>query len=78
MQLRGWNESSDFSSVMKSFCTNTDLSHLFSGGHIGTALAMPATGYLCKYGFAGGWPSVFYVFGKFVLQCVSKNARFSF
>ena len=26
--------------------------------------ALPVTGLLCKYGFDGGWPTVFYFFGK--------------
>lgn len=36
----------------------------YSGMHLGTFAAMPISGLLCQYGFAGGWPSVFYVFGK--------------
>ena len=35
-----------------------------SGKNFGTVLAQPLTGILCEYGFDGGWPSVFYVFGK--------------
>lgn len=29
---------------------------------------MPLTGLLTKYGFDGGWPSVFYCFGKFMFE----------
>jgi len=34
------------------------------GCDIGTTTSQPITGLLCEYGFAGGWPSVFYVFGS--------------
>lgn len=34
------------------------------GCPVGTILTMPLTGLLTKYGFDGGWASVFYVFGK--------------
>ncbi|GIX75014.1 hypothetical protein CEXT_555731 [Caerostris extrusa] len=33
------------------------------GDNVGTILTMPLTGYLCEYGFAGGWPSVYYILG---------------
>ncbi|XP_046544379.1 sialin-like [Haliotis rubra] len=35
----------------------------YAGAQVGTVLAMPLTGLLCEHGFAGGWPSAFYVFG---------------
>lgn len=36
-----------------------------TGGSIGYLLTMPITGLLTKYGFDGGWASVFYCFGVF-------------
>ncbi|GFU71881.1 hypothetical protein TNCV_1628221 [Trichonephila clavipes] len=38
------------------------------GDHIGTILTMPLAGYLCEYGFSGGWPSVYYILG--IVGCV--------
>lgn len=34
-----------------------------SGGQIGNIVALLSGGYLCYFEFAGGWPSIFYLFG---------------
>ena len=34
---------------------------------MGTIITMPLSGLLTKYGFDGGWASVFYCFGEWVL-----------
>jgi len=47
---------------------------IFVGIDLGVAVGMVLTGVLCDYGFAGGWPSAFYVFG--VLGCVYSVAWF--
>jgi len=39
------------------------VSVMFSGIDVGMIVGMLLTGVLCDYGFAGGWPSAFYVFG---------------
>ncbi|XP_059173982.1 sialin-like [Physella acuta] len=35
----------------------------YAGGQFGNAIIFPIAGYLCAYGFDGGWPSVFYIIG---------------
>jgi len=47
---------------------------IYSGTEVGIIVGMLLTGVLCDYGFAGGWPSAFYVFGAF--GCVWAVAWF--
>ena len=47
---------------------------IFVGGDLGIIVGMLLSGVLCDYSFAGGWPSVFYVFGVF--GCVWSVAWF--
>ena len=37
---------------------------MIAGSNIGNLLGFLLSGLLCQYGFDGGWPSVFYVFGE--------------
>ena len=43
-----------------------------SGMNVGTVVTMPLTGLLTKYGFDGGWASVFYCFGMCYLFTFHK------
>lgn len=36
---------------------------IYSGAQFGTIISMPLSGLLAEYGFADGWPSIFYIFG---------------
>lgn len=36
---------------------------VYSGAQFGTVISMPMSGLLAEYGFDGGWPSIFYIFG---------------
>lgn len=42
---------------------NVDQNVFFIGAQFGTIVSMPLSGLLSEYGFDGGWPSIFYVFG---------------
>ncbi|GFR26658.1 hypothetical protein TNCT_299261 [Trichonephila clavata] len=37
---------------------------VYSGSAIGTVVSLTVSGWLCETDFLGGWPAVFYVFGK--------------
>jgi len=50
------------------------VSVIYAGGNVGIITGLLLTGVLCDYGFAGGWPSAFYVFGLF--GCVWSIAWF--
>lgn len=40
------------------------------GGNLGSLTTMIVSGYLCEHGFAGGWPSVFYVHAVVAAICL--------
>jgi len=42
---------------------------IYVGEVLGIIFGMLLSGVLCDYGFAGGWPSAFYVFGSFGCVC---------
>ncbi|KAL7075087.1 hypothetical protein ACQ4LE_006101 [Meloidogyne hapla] len=39
----------------------------YAGAQVGNMLVMSLSGLLCRHGFDGGWPSIFYLFGAFGL-----------
>ena len=43
------------------------------GSPAGVVVGMLLSGVLCDYGFAGGWPSAFYMFG--IIGCVCMVSR---
>ncbi|WKX99440.1 hypothetical protein Q1695_014377 [Nippostrongylus brasiliensis] len=43
----------------------------YAGAQIGNVFVLPLSGFLCQYGFDGGWPSIFYTLGIIgVIWCV--------
>ena len=40
---------------------------------MGTIITMPLSGLLTKYGFDGGWASVFYCFGEYIALLFEIN-----
>jgi len=53
---------------------STVVAFIFWGFALGIVVGMLVSGILCDHGFAGGWPSVFYVFG--MVGCVWSAAWF--
>lgn len=53
---------------------------VYAGAQFGTVFSLPLSGLLSEYGFSGGWPSIFYVFGfvgaiwsvAFLLYCYEE------
>ena len=47
------------------------------GQFVGSVVSFPLTALLCKYGFNGGWPSVFYIFGKqdIIFNIIKGNSQ---
>ena len=43
------------------------------GLQIGTVIGMPLAGVLCASDLWGGWPSVFYIFGKYAYKTNKCN-----
>ncbi|XP_014602939.1 PREDICTED: putative inorganic phosphate cotransporter isoform X2 [Polistes canadensis] len=45
---------------------------VYAGAQFGTVISMPLSGLLSEYGFSGGWPSIFYVFGAVgIIWCIA-------
>lgn len=49
----------------------------YAGCMMGNVIALPLSGVLCQYGFAGGWGSVFYVIGISSVLCLVLWAIFA-
>ena len=44
---------------------------LLIGVYVGNIISFPFSAVLCEYGFAGGWPSVFYIFGMLCINLLN-------
>ncbi|KAE9412221.1 hypothetical protein Angca_010168, partial [Angiostrongylus cantonensis] len=43
----------------------------YAGAQIGNVFVLPLSGFLCQFGFDGGWPSIFYTLGILgVVWCI--------
>ena len=49
--------------------------YVYTGPYVGNIVSFPLSALLCQYGFDGGWPSVFYVFGKFTITIFLDRAQ---
>lgn len=45
----------------------------YVGAPVGTVVGSALSGFLCEHGYAGGWPSIFYTFGRplyYIILCL--------